>query len=397
MKFIFMVFVLLFLFSMNFVSAVVSVGVSPANVNFKQVLRGGYAERYTTLTVDSDEIINVEFEPRGDISDWIGFPKQVNISGSPERILITVEPPSYTPNGNYTGFLRVYTSALGSVDDGEGKATGFVRAVVDIAISVEVTDTEILSCGANGFSVNSVEQGDDLVVDFNFINSGNIRLRPQATIDIWDQGQIEIVKSVDLTGEDVLPTKQGEVEFRISSDDLDLGQYWMDVNVPDCFSSDTLTFDVLAQGALRSKGTLLRIEAPFAAETGETLPITAFFQNVGEKEVNAKFEGKITRDGKIIQLLESDEQRVSINEITTIPFFFTPEETGTYIASGRVLYDKKKTFESSVTMIIAQKIIGWKEILTALAYIILMIVIGVLFFKIRSEKRKYKQKLRGFR
>lgn len=384
--------------SLTFTSAAVPVGISPGTVEFRNTLRGGYAERFVTVTIGSEELNEVSFEPRGDIADWLGFPDQVNVSQDQlGRVLITVEPPTDTPNGNYTGFLRVHTSALNEEVGGDGSATGFVRAVVDIAITVGVTDIETLSCNAGSFSVSTVEQGDDIVVNFNFLNSGNIRLKPQATIDIWDQDQIEIVKTVDLTGNDVLPTKQEVVAFRIDSDDLDLDQYWMDISVPDCFAQDTLTFDVLAPGALRSKGTLLRIEAPFAAETGDTLPISAVFQNIGEKEVSAKFEGKITRDGKIIQLLESDEQLISINEISSFPFFFTPEEEGTYIASGRVLYDRKKTFESSATMMVVKKTFGLKDVLITLLYIALVVIIGVLFYKIRGEKRRYKQKLEGLR
>jgi hypothetical protein len=380
------------------VSAANIIGVSPGNIDFKNVLRGGYAESYITITLSSEEPVLIEFEPRGDIKDWLEYtPQNITVMKSkPGKIVLSIKPPTDIPNGNYTGFFRVLTSALGTAGS-EGHATGVIRAVIDVAISVEVTDIEVLKCGAGGFSVQSVEKGDDIKFNLIVSNNGNIRLKPKVLVDIWDQDQISVVKSEQFTGEEILPTKDGTSILKVSSKDLEIGQYWADVSVPDCYAKETLTFDVLEPGALTANGILFGINAPFISETGDTIPITAAFKNIGEKEVGAKFEGKITQDGKIIQLLKSDVTNVPISQATNFTFFFTPKKSGKYLASGRVFYDKKRTFESSAVMNVLSKKIGTKEIVLALVYISLIILIALLYFKIRREKRRYKEKLKNIR
>jgi hypothetical protein len=390
----------LVLFTLEFVSSAGPiVGVSPGSMRFENVLRGGYAERLLTVTVDSDEPVFVSLEPRGNISDWLNYSNNFTASrGNPGRIVVSVRPPSDVPNGNYTGFLRVSTSSLtGNVQ--QGNAVGLVRAVLDVAITVEVTDYEILECSASAFSVESAEQGDDIVFKLNVNNRGNIRLNPDVIIDIWDQEQVEIVKSITLRGGEVLPTREGSLELRVESDDFDFDQYWADIEVPDCYSSDTLTFDVYEPGALKASGILVRLTSSVWAEVGNTIPISALFENNGEKNVDARFEGRITRDGRIIQVLESTEQEVLRGEETNFTFFFTPERAGKYIASGRVFYDKKRTFEASTVMNVRPKSFTLKTALIYLFYLVVLVLIGYLIVKIRRERRRYASKVRqaGFK
>ena len=42
-----------------------NIGITPANVEFEDVLRGGFAERVITITSDSVDDILVELDPRG--------------------------------------------------------------------------------------------------------------------------------------------------------------------------------------------------------------------------------------------------------------------------------------------------------------------------------------------
>ncbi|MFH1290890.1 MAG: hypothetical protein ABIH92_05820 [Nanoarchaeota archaeon] len=384
---------LLALFTASLVSAANIVGISPGTVYFKEVLRGGYAERYITVTIDSEGAVNVETEARGDIAEWLEFSSNISVSrGHPGRLFISVRPPIDVPNGNYTGFIRVSTGALGDLPP--GKAVSAVRAVIDVAVTVEITDLEVLSCRARSFKVHSAEKGDDVVFEVDVFNEGNVRLKPFFIAEIWDQEQISLVKTVEFTGDEILPTKEESLSFYMPTDDMELGQYWVDIEVPDCYSSNTLTFDVLEPGALKAEGLLLRILSPAWAETDETIPLVAEFKNIGEKEVDAKFKGKITRDGEIVQLLESESALAPISEITNFTFFFTPKKAGRYIASGRVFYDKKRTFESSAVINVKPKMFGLKQAALTLVYIVLMIAIIILFYKIRKEKRRYLGKVR---
>ncbi|GBE20028.1 hypothetical protein BMS3Abin17_00760 [archaeon BMS3Abin17] len=386
--------VLFLIFLTGNISAVSIVGVSPGDVNLKNVLRGGYAERYITVTIDSDDLVGIKLEARGDVKNWLEFPENFSVSkDSPGRILISVKPPSDIPNGNYTGFLRVSTESIGG-EAKEEHATSNIRVAIDISINVEVTDLEIFECKASKFIVDSVEVGEDLLFGIDIFNQGNIRLKPEIQIDIWDQEQINIVKSVGMKSGEILPTREESRIFSVPTGDLEIGQYWGDVKVPDCFSSEILTFDILEEGALKAEGILLSIISKIWTDIDETIPIIATFKNIGEKEVDAQFKGKITNEGKIIQILESEKYSVPISEISNFSFFFTPRKAGKYIVSGRIFYDKKRTFESSTIINVNPEKFGIKQFFLTVIYIVLMAFMGYLIFKIRKEKKKYIKKIK---
>ncbi|HDK42395.1 MAG TPA: hypothetical protein ENG87_03380 [Candidatus Pacearchaeota archaeon] len=386
--------VLFLIFLTGNISAVSIVGVSPGDVNLKNVLRGGYAERYITVTIDSDDLVGIKLEARGDVKNWLEFPENFSVSkDSPGRILISVKPPSDIPNGNYTGFLRVSTESIGG-EAKEEHATSNIRVAIDISINVEVTDLEIFECKASKFIVDSVEVGEDLLFGIDIFNQGNIRLKPESQIDIWDQEQINIVKSVGMKSGEILPTREEGRIFSVPTGDLEIGQYWGDVKVPDCFSSEILTFDILEEGALKAEGILLSIISKIWTDIDETIPIIATFKNIGEKEVDAQFKGKITNEGKIIQILESEKYSVPISEISNFSFFFTPRKAGKYIVSGRIFYDKKRTFESSTIINVNPEKFGIKQFFLTVIYIVLMAFMGYLIFKIRKEKKKYIKKIK---
>ncbi len=384
--------VLLFSFLEN-VSAAGIVGVSPGNILFKDVLRGGYAERYITVTINSEEPVKIKLEPRGEIKDWLNFSENISVSkNNPARILVSVNPPTDIPNGNYTGFLRISTESLGSSKEGHALST--VRAVLDVTIAVKITDLEILQCRANNFKVYSAEKGDKIKFDVDILNKGNVRLKPDISIDIWDQDQISIVKSTKFKGNEILPTKEKILNFYMLTNDLPINQYWVDMNAPDCFSSETLTFDILEPGTLKANGILTGILSKIWANVDETIPIIVNFRNIGEKNVDSRFKGKITKDGKIIQLLESEKTTAPMGKITNFTFFFTPRKSGKYIASGRVFYDKKRTFELSTIINVNPKKFGFKYISLILIYFVIVFFIIILFHKIRKEKRRYLNKIK---
>jgi hypothetical protein len=388
------VFIVLFYFMfLNLVSAV-NIGVSPASVEFKGVLRGGYAERTIVISADSNEPVYVEISSRGEISSWISFSEN-NFSvtkDKPDSLTIYVRPPEDTPNGNYSGFLNIATGGLGN--GVEGHAVGIVRSSLDLSINVGITDVEVLDCAATSFSVDSVEKGDDVVFNFNVLNNGNVRIKPSVLIDIWDEEQISVVKRVEFSDIEVSPTVEKGFEVHVDSNDLDVSQYFADVSVVDCFSSSTLTFDILEEGALKANGLLLGIINKKTVEVGETVPIKIDFKNVGEKEVSAYFKGEVLSGNRVVQVLESEKLNVPINEIESFNLYFTPQKEGKYVISGRVFYAGKRTFESTSTLEAVSLGFNYNSLFIGFVYVILLFSIVFLFHKIRKEKRKISGDLR---
>ncbi len=391
---------LTFIFLIKSVYAGPIIGVSPGNLDFKNVLRGGYAEKFITITISSEEAVNIELQARGDIASWLDFSENLSVSkDKPARITVSVSPPADMPNGIYNGFISAYIDPLNE-GNSEGHATGVVRAVLDVVVSIEITDIETVQCSVKGFRINSVEKGDDLKLELDILNEGNVRLKPLISTDVWDQEQLSIVKSSEYKSKEILPTKEETISFDMPSNGLEIGQYWADIKVEDCYASQLLTFDVLEEGALKADGVLLGIfVTPFAVETGQTMPIDIEFKNTGQKEVNAYFKGQITKEGKVVQVLESEKINAPIDEVTPFKFYFTPKEEGKYLVSGRVFYEKKRTFESSAIINVISKkfFFGLNKIIMGILYVIIFSVILFLFFKIRREKRRYLEKLKDLR
>jgi hypothetical protein len=372
------------------------VGVSPANINFKGVLRGGYSEKSAIISVDSDRSVAISVSPNGEIANWINVSstKFIVSKNAPYYLKISIRPPSGTPNGNYTGFLRISPESLASSK--EGYATATIRAAVELSLSVEVTDTEYKSCSASAFEMISAEKGDDIILSMDIENTGNILMNPRVSVDIWDENQISIIKRAEFSDEQIIPTTSKNIKMKINSDDLEIGQYWADVSAVDCYSLQSLTFDVLELGALKESGLLLGISARPFAEIGQTVPLTVNFKNVGEKEVEAWFDGKATYGDKIVQLFKSERALVPISETTNFSFYFTPTHYGKYIISGRVFYGKKRTFESSVVINVNSKN-DFQRIITFAIYAIIIIAVVTLLYKIRKERKVYSAELRELR
>ncbi len=369
-------------------SLAVNIGVSPGVANFKNMLRGGYAERSIRVTIASEEKIPVEVSVRGEVAEWMNFSSmRFEVSrNQPYNLKVIMRPPSDIENGEYEGFIRILTGGLGSV--GAGQAGSVVRAAVDVIVKVNIIDNEIRACRAKQFRVNSVEKGTPLEFKMHVSNDGNIQLNPLVTIDIWDQERENIVKMIQFDGQEILPTVEDDIIIRVPTDDFEIGQYWADIAIDECGeATDTLTFDILEKGMLRSNGILKKIISKVWTTVGKTIPIEIIFENTGEKEVTAKFKGKISRGDEIIKILESEELTVPIAKTINFTLFFTPKKIGRYVVSGRVFYDKKRTYEMSTVINVTaaeEKDFNWKYFI----YIIILLMIMFLLWKIRREKQR---------
>ena len=375
------------LVSMN-ISLAASIGVSPGIVDFKNMLRGGYAERVVTISISADKPVITSVSKRGDIEDWINFSSTEFLvkQSEPYKLKMILQPPADIENGEYQGYVRVVTEGLGEV--GAGQAGSIIKAAVDIIIKVTISDLEIEACRSTGFGVTSVEKGAPLEFTASVINDGNILINPLAIIDIWDQERENIVKFIEFDEESILPTVRETIKITIPTDDFEIGQYWADFSIPECGdASDVLTFDVMEPGSLRAEGILRKISNKVWVTLGETIPIYILFENTGQKQVTAKFKGKIERGNEIVKVLETEELEVPVGQTINFTLFFEPKDIGRHVASGRVFYDKKRTYESSsiINVILPEK----KDVsFLPLVYVLIIAVIIFLVWKINREKKK---------
>lgn len=384
---------MLILTSLIFVSYVnaVSIGISPGRVRFDSVLRDGYSERAITISTGSDEELIATFRPHGEIKDWLRFePNATTISlsrGNPYKLKVIVQPPSDIRIGNYSGDLEFITESVGGT---AGRAGAFVKTAVTLLINTEVTGSEIIKCRAGAFSFNDVEVGFPFEFSYTVINDGNTRLKPTITLDIWDQLQEKLILTESVVGDEVLPTTERKVSNTLPNNLIE-NQYWVNMEVNECKASSLSTFSVVEKGGIVDKGDLIGIINKPWAYTGETVQITAKFQNSGKRSVTAKFKGTIRLDDKIVRLIETDEVIVPAGETADFDIFFAPKVPGRYTLTGRVIYNKKLTFEKGTVLNVNQapeEEIKKFSFLPLLIYVAIIITILFILRRIIKEKRK---------
>ncbi len=374
----------------------VSIGVSPGRIEFKNMLKDGYAEQYVTISTSIPEDVRTHYEVSGEVKNWLRFdpPNEsfVMSKTKPYKLKIIATTPSDAATRTYVGEITFVTDALAGVSGGMGSA---VRAAIISKTVVDITDKQILMCRAGGLDFKDTEEGKPIEFYASVYNDGNVRLRPVFVIEVWDQMQENIIFSKELVGDEILPTTRGEYLFEIENN-LKIGQYWVnvlvrseDVSLKDCWVSDFLTFSVFERGTILDKGVLEKVSSKTWAFVGEIIPITALFRNEGEKSVDARFKGKITLEDEIVEVLESDELRVLPGESVELTTYFTPKEAGRYVVTGRVLYNNKLTFEKGTIINVnyAQRFEGIK-LIPIFSYILILVIILFLIYKIRKERKK---------
>ncbi|MEM2121705.1 MAG: hypothetical protein QXU20_03570 [Candidatus Woesearchaeota archaeon] len=377
---------LIFIFLLIFLNSKIisaNIGVSPGVLVFEKMLRDGFQQRTLTITSLSD-VSTVVVEKYGYIKDWINITNTTfNItSKNPYYLKIIVRTPSDIATGNYTGYLLVKKIPT---NIGLNTTASAIIMSIQIPITVEVIGEEIKSCTATSFNIKNTEVGKNTKLSFYLRNTGNVRLSPRINYLIWDKEQTKIIANETLTAEEIYPSLEGNFEVEIKTNDLSIGQYWIDISIPECFASKLLTFDVLEKGALSASGRLLRIENPVWVSVGQTISIKAIFENNGEQDYNAKFKGKIELDDTLVEVLESEELFVRQGETTNFEMFFKPKQEGRYIIRGVVYYANKKTEETfSVLNVKPRKAFDWLIIVYALIILIIILLLAI----IKKKKRK---------
>ncbi|MBW2990762.1 hypothetical protein KY348_03590 [Candidatus Woesearchaeota archaeon] len=388
--------IMFFLLSSNMAEATV-IGANKGIVNFKNVLKNGYAQELVTLTTDTDFNLSITYKVEGEITDWVRIepPDQPFFikKDNPYTVAVIVEPPEDAKNQEYSGSVRFLTGALAGPGGQFGTA---VRAAINIRLGAEITGQEIVSCSAAGFQLEDVEEGYPLEFYAVINNQGNVRLKPEFILEFWNQDQSELVETFRFTvNESILPTVQKRI-FHSLEHDLDIGQYWVKISTPMCGAagSDFLTASVIERGGVSDKGELIKIENEPWVKAGDIVPIDAVFRNTGTRVVSAKFKGTISSGDEIFKIIDTDPLDVIPGETVNLRTYFNPVQEGQYMIKGRVLYNKKLTFEKGSVLNVNPsgeppgigKAFGWSTILIILAVVIIILIILV--------ARKRKQVLR---
>jgi hypothetical protein len=347
-------------------SYAIGIGISPSEINIQNVLRGGYGEATIRVTNPNEFSLLVDLTKEDLIADWMIFaPKLADTiiltSGQivtmaiesftvpPESFYefrVIVQPPADMPTGTYSGYINVDTTPIGNITNPEQTGTNIVTGA-KLKASISITGDQILDYFVQGVSIKDTEESYPIELTVTGENRGNVRVSPIVYVDIWNRDMTEIVKSVELTGSEVLPTTTETHEFSIQSDNMSIGQYWVNVTISDgneIIYEEVLTFDLMERGSLSIKGEFVGLVKKVWATVGEVVKIDALFKNIGELPTTAKYKGEVYLGSELTAVLESEELLVPVDETVNLTTYFTPDRPGRYVIRGAVYYDKKVTF-----------------------------------------------------
>jgi hypothetical protein len=370
----------------------ISIGISPGKVAFNNLLRGGYAERTIKITTDSQENLTAHFSASEEISDWLVFETNSTIftlsSSNPHVLKIKILPPNDTRSGTYSGKIDFITDYLGTPS---GRAGGLVKAAVSMIITAQITDDEHIACTAGGFNFKDIEDSYPLEIVYTIINEGNVRLKPIIQYDIWDQLQENLITSNEFISDEILPTIERKYTKKIQGRELSIGQYWVEMSIPECNVNSRLSFSIVEKGGIIDKGKLEKVTGKTWAFVNEPVEIMATFHNTGPRIVTAKFKGTITDDNdKILEVIETDEIDVNSNEKVDFKHIFIPTKQGRFKVNGRVVYNKKLTFEQGTIINVKpnEEIEEKQRYPLLFLYLVLVITIIYLVRKIYKDKKE---------
>ncbi len=378
--------IFLFLILYSSLAEAAAIGVSPAQIDFSNVLKGGYAERRFTVSTDSQEPLFGHLLLDGDIKEWISFPENNSAFNatvnSPAIITVIIQPPQDIPIGKYSGNIIAVGESIGSFS---GRAGSVIQTSAALAASVEITGDEIRECKGGAFQFQDVERGKPLELWVTIENNGNVRISPFISYELFDQERENLVDSEDLQSPEILPTQTRRFFLNVPNT-LGTDQYWATIEIPECESEGLVTFSVLEKGEIADQGTLVELRTVTEASTYETVPVTASFINYGQRVVTAYFKGTVTLNGKILNVIESDKLAVEPGQNAELQAFFTPEKAGKYEITGRVIYNEKLTFEKGITVKVNSQDKEKEFPVALIAYVIF--VVGAFFLIREMRKRK---------
>jgi len=324
---------------------VVAIGVSPSEVTSEHMSRGSVAEQSMFISgLSKGQVVSIEVT--GDAADWITFAhgKEFVYPDAPSiELAPVVKVPDDASNGVYKA--TVVISAVGTTDEGSGTNKVSIIPGVQSRFTITVTGDQVSDYKVSAFKIYNFEQGGLLPFQYQIDNNGNVVAKPEfLSIEIFDMFDEYIISinSTEMTGADP-HSKQKLVVYLPNN--LAAGQYRAHITMKDSERNfaDTVVFDVVTEGFHDSLGNLMLVETPGPVRIGDTVRLTAWFENTGSVPITGNFIGEVYKGSRLLNVAESDSARVLPDEIGSLVAYFEPVEPGTYKVLGHVAFGGKKT------------------------------------------------------
>lgn len=369
--------------------AFAGVGLSPSTVYFEKMVRGGYAEKYITVSNPTDEDVSITVAVEGEISGWFDIePKNFNLSGIGFKIVrVIARPPSNIPNGVYRGRVLIISKPVMPPEAPQGSVIR-VASVVAADALVEVSDVQLMRYNVEKLDLPSTEECRPIIITAYVRNTGNVNVTPSFHIEIKSLAG-QLVKSYDYKAElPILPTTSKTIFIRVPYEIehfkcipegtyiAEITAYTDDGSVMD---KSSIKFKIYKRGVLTVAGELIELKAPKNITLGEVAKVEALFKNTGQIPVAAKLNVEVYSGGRLVQTLSSDPVEVYMGGVNPLTVYFKPGFPGKYTLSAIA------NFEQKTSNVLQTEI----DVLVPLYYwVILFVALILVFLFVYYKKRK---------
>lgn len=385
---------LVIIFSLFMVNiAYAGIGLSPASISFYNMTRGGYAEKYLTVSNPGNELISVVVSAEGEeVGEFLTFqPQKFNLTGESYKIVkVNVTTPNDIPNGIYEGSVYVIGKPIIEFEGGSQLA---VASGVSAKATIGVTDIETKEYRVESVRVFETEECREIQVQTSMRNSGNVRVTPEINVKIISKDESQVLQNYDYTADTMLPTTVESFMMRIpykleQFKCIPVGEYRVVVS----YYVDGRQFDlrylrlvIHERGALTVSGELLDMLTSPNITLGDVLKIDGIFKNTGQLPVKSKLTVDVYEGSRLIDTTEGEEKEVGIGGVTNLTAYYRPESAGKFLLKGEVWFEGKVSNQREIEVDVFLPMIFMVGI--AVAAIIAVVVI-IFFLRRRMAKPK---------
>ena len=212
--------------------------------------------------------------------------------------------------------------------------------------TILVTDIPILNGTVKSITAADTEIGYPLKIKMGFLNGGNIIATPMISGSITKDRMLVNNTLVNNTLIDafvynktgITPHKIDTITVLWNTTGKETGGYNASVNVSlgdEALAKAVSHFMVLVPGTLTRAGVLKWIYIKGEPRVNHPVTAIACFQNTGEIDIKAKYKGELYRNGVFVDVIESDEKLIEINETYELVSYYNITTPGEYQIRGR--------------------------------------------------------------
>lgn len=345
---------LLFLLALAPSAYAAGLGLSPSIFSMTDLARGATYEKHLKVLNLNDYPQRFTVNASGPARAWISFVSEGNRTPIPVNLtapangefgfiaIITV--PSDAPNGGYNGTIDIEPNLEG---------TGHTATVIVQGLySLAVTGAESRSANVASITVADAESGQPVRFAYDVRNTGNVGIVPHAKVDVSNKGGT-YVSSAAANGTYVAAGSTSREILEWDSENHGVGNFTGTVTVTlgnSTLATKTLSFAILPRGTFTASAVVGKVSAPEDLTTGTIGKLTVPVYNTGKIDVQAKVTTEVTYGGKLVDVVSSDEALVPAGGSGELELYFTPQHSGAYTLTGRVVYSGKETALAPMTV-----------------------------------------------